>query len=418
MNSPIPITRCRACGNSELADVLSLGRQTLTGVFPKSKTQEVLAGPLDLVRCLPGGHETCGLLQMRHSYPQAAMYGDNYGYRSGLNSSMVLHLHETVARLLAMAQPAEGSLVCDIGCNDGTLLKAYPESLRRIGIDPVARKFLSFYPDAIQVATEFFSAATWETLAGKAKAAIITSIAMFYDLENPLQFVREVADCLAPDGLWHFEQSYMPLMVRRLAYDTICHEHVEYYALRQIVWLLKRAELKIVRLEPSDVNGGSLAVTAAHVSSVHPEASEQIDRLLGEERAAGYETMEPFRDFAKRVFEHRRRLLERIEQIRTSGRQLMGYGASTKGNVLLQFCGLGPDQLPFIAEVNEEKFGCYTPGTGIPIISEAAMHAMHPDVLLVLPWHFRSNLIEREKDFLAGGGRLLFPLPEIELYPA
>jgi len=415
---PVPIQRCRVCGGEDLAPVLSLGEQCLTGVFPKTRGQEVLAGPLDLVRCVPDGDRACGLLQLRHSYPHQEMYGDNYGYRSGLNASMVEHLEQKTRRLLALAKPAPGNIVCDIGCNDGTLLKSYPGDLRRMGMDPVARKFLHHYPPEIEVITDFFSAETWMAASGGQKAAIITSIAMFYDLEAPLDFVRQVASCLDDGGIWHFEQSYMPRMIEQLAYDTICHEHVEYYALRQILWLLKRADLKVVALEPSDVNGGSLAVTAAHLRSPYPEASADMAALLRSEASAGYESMKPFTRFRERVFAHRDELGALVRRQVAAGIKILGYGASTKGNVLLQFCGFTPAEIPFIAEVNPEKFGCFTPGTGIPIISEEAMHALHPDELLVLPWHFRENLIGREREFLRRGGRLLFPLPQIAFHPA
>lgn len=415
---PVPIQRCRVCGNNNIEEVLSLGEQSLTGVFPKRCGQPLLSGPLDLVRCVPDGGESCGLLQLRHSYPEEQMYGENYGYRSGLNASMVAHLEAKTQRLLELAKPSPGSIVCDIGCNDGTLLKSYPDSFRRIGIDPVARKFLDFYPEDIEVITDFFSAEAWRTARGGEKASIMTSIAMFYDLEAPLDFVQQVASCLADDGIWHFEQSYMPRMIEQLAYDTICHEHIEYYSLRQIRWLLDHADLKIIALEPSDVNGGSLAVTAAHRNSRFVEASAAIAALSEYETLAGFEGMDPFVRFRERVFTHREELCALVHRQVSEGRKLLGYGASTKGNVLLQFCQFTPAEIPFIGEVNSEKFGCFTPGSGIPIISEAEMHAMKPDVLLVLPWHFRDNLLHRERDFTGRGGRLLFPLPQIGFFPA
>ncbi len=412
-----PISRCRICGNTDLQDVLQLGDQKLTGVFPKSTSDPIVSGPLDLVRCTPLGDATCGLLQLRHSYPLDAMYGDNYGYRSGLNASMVRHLQEKVKGLIALARPASGALVADIGCNDGTLLKAYPDSFRRVGLDPVAKKFLGHYPQDIEVVTDFFSLENWKARLGGEKAVIITSVAMFYDLEAPLEFVKAVAECLAPDGIWHFEQSYMPLMVSQLAYDTICHEHIEYYALRQIDWMLRRAGLKIVALEKSLVNGGSLAVTAAKTGCRLPAADVEIQRLLEEEQGAGFETMQPFTKFRERVFRHRDDLKSAIAEILDRGQVIAGYGASTKGNVLLQFCGLSTREIPFIGEVNPEKFGSLTPGTNIPIVSESEMHRARPDALLVLPWHFRENIISRESEFIARGGRLLFPLPAIGLYP-
>lgn len=411
---PTAIHQCRICGNPRLETILELGEQKLTGVFPDRAGSPLLGGPLDLVRCVPS--EThCGLLQLRHSYPLDQMYGSNYGYRSGLNRSMARHLENKTPWLVQLSGAKDGDLVVDIGSNDGTLLKSYPPGLDRIGIDPVAKKFLSHYPDTIRVLTEFFSRDLWQQRLPEGQAAIITSIAMFYDIEQPLEFMRTIRDCLTPEGVWHFEQSYMPLMLERCAYDTICHEHIEYYALRQIVWMAARSGLKIIHLEISDVNGGSLAVTAARTESSHPEATEDLHRLTAAE--IPFESMAPFHRFRERVFSHRDRLLREIHALRAAGKRLMGYGASTKGNVLLQFLGLTADDLPGIGEVNEDKFGHFTPGTDIPILSEAEMHAQNPDVLLVLPWHFRDNLIEREQAFLAKGGKLLFPLPEVEYHP-
>jgi hypothetical protein len=413
---PKPITQCRICGNPRLELVLQLGEQKLTGVFPRKPDEDLLGGPLDLIRCLPSAN-TCGLLQLRHSYPLDEMYGENYGYRSGLNSSMVRHLAQKAASLAALCKPSVGDLIVDIGSNDGTLLRSYGSDCELAGIDPVARKFLSFYPPTIRVLPEFFSRELWQKEFRGRTAKIITSIAMFYDIERPLDFMRTVRDCLASDGIWHFEQSYMPLMLKRCAYDTICHEHIEYYSLRQIRWMTDRSDLKIIGLQASEVNGGSLAVTVARTGAPYREAKTEIERMTQAEQRGGFEGIEPFHRFRDEVFAHRDELLEQIHRLRREGRKLAGYGASTKGNVLLQFCRLTSREIPVIAEVNSEKFGHFTPGTGIPIVSEPEMHALKPDVLLVLPWHFRENLIDREGDFLKRGGRLLFPLPKVEFFP-
>jgi hypothetical protein len=412
------ITSCRLCGSSRLETVLHLGNQKLTGVFPRSVDDDLISGPLELVRCVPDGDLSCGLLQLRHSYPQAAMYGENYGYRSGLNNSMVRHLEGKTKRLLNLVNPSEGSLLVDIGSNDGTLLNSYPKNFRRTGIDPVAKKFLRFYDPLIEVVPDFFSADSWNMNLGEIKASIITSVAMFYDLERPLEFVEEIAAHLAPEGVWHFEQSYMPLMLKNMAYDTICHEHIEYYALRQISWALRKCSLKIIALDPSDVNGGSLAVTAALSNSRYPEPTEMIKSLLDQEKSQGLEGMAPFFEFRDNVFRHRDAIKSKIQVLKNSGLKVFGYGASTKGNVILQFCEFTKEDIAMIGEVNPDKFGASTPGTHIPIVSEKVMHNEKPDILLVLPWHFRESIIARERDFIQRGGRLLFPLPQIELFPA
>lgn len=410
---PKTISRCRLCGNSSLEPVLSLGQQYLTGVFPKTPEEQITCGPLELVKC--HGEHACSLLQLAHEYDSEEMYGDNYGYRSGLNRSMVEHLRTKVRKLLQWIAIGPEDTVLDIGSNDGTLLAGYPQGPHLIGIDPTSEKFRAYYEERVTIVPDFFSAARFLEASGGERARLITSIAMLYDLAEPLAFVEQIAQVLAPDGLWHFEQSYMPLMLQVNAYDTVCHEHVEYYGLRQIQWMLERCGLKIVDVETNDINGGSFAVTAAHrSSSIHSQATP-IEELLTAEEKAGLEELAPYHQFAANTAVHREALRQQIADIRSVGGSILGYGASTKGNVILQYCGLTPADIPAIAEVNPDKFGAFTPGTLIPIISEVEAHACNPDYLLVLPWHFRTNLLARESAFMDCGGKMLFPLPRIEI---
>lgn len=409
MSGSTRIDSCRLCRSPQLVSVLDLGHQALTGVFPLTATSAIGAGPLELLWC-----RECTLLQLADSFEATEMYGDNYGYRSGLNQSMVTHLRRKVQALEELAGLAEGDAVLDIGSNDGTLLNAYSVGgLRRVGIDPTAKKFLAYYPDDVAVVDDFFSEAAFRRAADR-PATVITSIAMFYDLDDPIDFARQVAACLAPEGVWHFEQSYMPSMLRATSYDTVCHEHLEYYSLATVERILREAGLRVLDVRFNRVNGGSFAVTACHAASAR-RASELVPWFEEQEARMGLTTPLPFRDFERRVFQHRQDLTALVRRLRASGASVMGYGASTKGNVLLQFCGLTPHDLPAIAEVNPDKFGRVTPGTGIPIVPEADVRAARPDYLLVLPWHFRESIVEREREYLAAGGRLIFPLPEIEI---
>lgn len=408
------IQRCRVCGNTELAPVLDLGDQVLTGVFPKHATQGVTRGPLRVVKC-HGDESACGLVQLRHSYRSAELYGDGYGYRSSLNSSMVQHLREKAATLADLVVLEDGDIVLDIGSNDGTTLGFFSSKLKRVGIDPTISRFGHLYPTDIEAIPDFFSADLFKRSFGSRKAKIVTSIAMFYDLESPLQFVEQIAEVLDSDGIWHFEQSYMPRMLEQTAYDTICHEHLEYYGLRQIEWILSRCGMVIQNVELNDVNGGSFAVTATRQSSRLRPVHANIESVMQNEAQAAVATLAPFERFASRASAHRAALTFLLDELTSTGAKVLGYGASTKGNVILQYCGITAKQLPFVAEINSDKFGCFTPGSNIPIISEADAHAMKPDYMLVLPWHFRHNLIARERKFLARGGRLIFPLPAIEI---
>lgn len=405
------IYSCRISGSGNLIKVLSLGNQVLTGVFPKDRQQAISAGPLDLVWC-----PDSGLLQLHHSYDLGEMYGVNYGYRSGLNESMVQHLRNKVNHLVRLRPVRSGEIVLDIGSNDATLLSAYTVSgLNRIGIDPTGVKFASFYKDGIELVPDFFTAEAYKSKFPTQCAAIITSISMFYDLERPGDFVADIAKVLDKNGIWHFEQSYMPTMLRNNSYDTVCHEHLEYYSLHVVKKLVEKHGLKVIDVQMNGVNGGSFAVTVSHSGSELKPNSAAIDWMLDQEDRMGLYTPKPYRDFEDRVFRHRDDLVRLIRSLNADGKKVVGYGASTKGNVLLQFCGFTDKDISCVAEVNSDKFGSLTPGALIPIMSESDVKAMNPDYMLVLPWHFRDSIVRREAKYLASGGKLIFPLPEIEI---
>ena len=430
------ITKCRICGNEDLVSILHLGSQYLTGVFPKSKDQDITCGPIELVKCREdweGNH--CGLLQLKQSYDLEEMYGFNYGYRSGLKQSMVKHLHQKVRNILKKIEVVPGDIIVDIGSNDSTLLQAYPvhsavpigagnrTSLRvypkngaiLVGIDPTGKKFKDYYPDYVQLVPEFFSALAFKDKFGGQKAKIITSIAMFYDMEEPLDFMRQVHEVLSDNGVWIFEQSYMPAMLEQNAYDTVCHEHLEYYRLKQIKWMTDRVDMKIIDIEFNDVNGGSFSVTAAKTDSPYKADTALVDKILRDEESEGLNTLEPYRRFKNHIYRHRNELRRFIEKVKYDKKLIIGYGASTKGNVLLQFCEFTDKDIPFIAEVNDDKFGCFTPGTHIPIIPEAEAREMRPDYFLVFPWHFKESFLRKEKEYFESGGKLIMPLPEVEV---
>lgn len=406
------IQHCRISNSNSLTTVLDLGNQYLSGIFPSSRDQKVEKSPLELVFC-----NDSGLLQLRHTYSLSEMYGENYGYRSGLNQSMVNHLNNKIKSLERMVKINKSDLIIDIGSNDATSLKAYSNDALKIGIDPTAGKFKQYYTDDIELIEDFFPTDSLSLLSNNKKAKIITSLAMFYDLEDPISFANAIKENLDADGIWHFEQSYMPSMLRSNAYDTICHEHLEYYSLKNILYILKEVDLKIVDVQLNDINGGSFAITATHLNSKKYLCNNSyIDWLLSQEEKMKINSLEPFLEFKQRVEEHKDSLRDLIHRLRSDGKTIFGYGASTKGNVLLQYCNFSADDIEFIAEVNEEKFGCFTPGTKIPIISESEAKKMQPDYFLVLPWHFRNSIISRENEFLLKGGNFIFPLPFIQIY--
>lgn len=406
------ISACRICGNARLVPVLDLGQQVLTGVFPRSPAEVITRGPLRLVKCDVGDGSACGLLQLEHSYDLGEMYGDNYGYRSGLNASMVAHLARKIERIESLVQLRLGDLVADIGSNDATTLKTYrTPGIERVGIDPTGVKFEAFYPPEVGLIPDFFSARLFKRRYAGRRARVVTSFSMFYDLESPLDFMREVHDVLADDGIWVFEQSYMPIMLKANSFDTACHEHLEYYALRQIKWMADRVGLRIVDVEFNDVNGGSFSVTAGKSSSGTAE-SPDVARILADEQRAGLDTLAPYEAFAARVVRARDDLVAFVDEARAEGKTVAALGASTKGNVLLQYCGLDARRLSSVGEVNPEKYGAFTPGTLVPIVPETELLASHPDYLLVLPWHFRRFF---ESATRYRGATLVFPLPTLDV---
>ncbi|MBU0580431.1 MAG: class I SAM-dependent methyltransferase [Candidatus Margulisbacteria bacterium] len=408
------IKKCRICGNENLVPIIDLGFQALTGIFPQNKEQKVTVAPLELVKCMED-ENSCGLMQLKHSADLNEMYGKNYGYRSGLNQYMVNHLQEKAKKILDLVNLNKGDLVIDIGSNDATFLKFYPKDTVLVGVDPTGNKFKKFYPEYIALIPDFFSADLIKEKFPSKKAKIITSIAMFYDLENPLKFMQDIHDVLADDGVWVFEQSYMPVMLEKKSYDTICHEHLEYYRLKQIKWMANKIGFKILDIELNDINGGSCSITVAKSNSPYQENTELVNKFLEEEQNKQLNTLKPYQEFKERVFEHKEKLKELISNLHKEGKKILGYGASTKGNVILQFCNITEKDIPFIAEVNAEKFGCVTPGTKIPIISEEQAKENNPDYFIVLPWHFKKFILEKEKEFLNKGGKIIFPLPSPEI---
>lgn len=402
---------CRICGNTHLEQVLDLGEQTLTGVFPKTRDQAITRGPLRLLKCT-GKDGCCGLLQLAHSYDLDEMYGANYGYRSGLNASMVKHLNAKVERILKLVDVSGDPIILDIGSNDGTTLRAYGDKIgTRVGIDPTAEKFRQYYPEGVTIVPDFFSEKAFHGVFPGKQARVVTSFSMFYDLERPLDFVREVASILDDKGIWVFEQSYMPLMLERNSYDTACHEHLEYYALKQIHWMTEAAGLKIVDVEFNDVNGGSFSITAAKKDSAY-QVFSGLQSILQQEQDAELDTLQPYRAFAQRVAENRDALRSFVGKALSEGKRVVCLGASTKGNVLLQYCGFTPEEIASVGEVNPDKYGSFTPGTLLPIVPEAEYIADEPDYLIVLPWHFREFFLKNHK---LKKGKLVFPLPQLEV---
>jgi SAM-dependent methyltransferase len=412
---------CRICGSTPLTPVMDLGDQCIAGGFSPPGTSRMPEPrlPLQLVRCDPSRDpNACGLLQLRHTVPGSILYG-SYWYRSGINRSMTANLHE-IARVATetVGGLGAGDLVLDIGCNDGTLLDGYAggAGITLLGMDPsdVTRYAVA---KGYQVINDFFAYDTLvERFPGR-KARIITSIAMFYDLEDPADFVGDIARSLSDDGVWVSEFSYMPTMLEKASFDTICHEHLEYYSLGVIERLLADAGLEVVRAELNGINGGSIRIFAGHVGGldVRPDDREALQRLRDREKELKLASPEPYEAFARRAEKVRDDLLTLVRELTAEGRRIHLYGASTKGNTILQFTGIDSSLIECAADRNPDKWGSETIGTHIPIVSEEESRARSPDYYLVLPWHFLDEFVERESDFFARGGKFIVPLPDVRV---
>ena len=409
---------CRVCGSNALTPVINLGEQYLQGSFvkPGKKMPPTRKISTSLVRCDPMRDEkACGLLQMEYTIPPEVLYSA-YWYRSGTNNTMRRHLQGIVEEAMRVAAKEESATVLDIGCNDGTLLNFYPASFTKFGVDPsdISQEIKA----PIDVVQDIFPSEELISRLGGRTFNIITSIAMFYDLEDPIAFARGVKQILSQDGIWVFEMSYMPTMLKMNSYDTICHEHIEYYSLAVIEYILKQAEMKVVNVSHNDINGGSLRCHATHINNFafkRDDFLQNIKAMRQEEFDLELDTDKPYRHFQDRINVHREELNSLLRKLKKEGKKIHIYGASTKGNTILQWCGIDNRIIDCAAERNPDKYGSTTLGTDIPIISEEESRAMNPDYYLVLPWHFKEEFLERERKTIERGIGLIFPLPKIEI---
>lgn len=412
------IKKCRICGNPDLIPILNLGVQALSGRFPSEDEPDPPKASLELVKCNnTKDSNACGLLQLKHSVSPDEMYLHNYGYRSGINQTMRMHLKGIVQRVQEIVDLDAGDVVLDIGSNDATLLTYYKTpGLRRIGIDPTGEQFLEYYTEDIELISDFFNLSNYSSVSPDKQAKVITSIAMFYDLEAPMSFVEDIKKILHSDGIWVLEQSYMPRMLEMNSFDTVCHEHLEYYSLKQIDWMLRKKDLRIFDVEFNEINGGSFRIYACHNNSVFKSNQKKINQVFSNEENLKLDSELPYKEFNERVLRIKDDLYNFLTTEKAKGKSIYIYGASTKGNVLLQFCNIDHTLIIAAADRNPEKWGRRTPITNIPIISEEEARKAKPDYFLVLPWHFREEFIERERDYWTTGGKMVFPLPHVEVF--
>ena len=408
------ITACRICKNTQLTSIINFGKIPLTGLFLGFDEAKLIpTAPLELVYCAGNSEENCGLVQLRHDYALSELFGHTYGYRSGLNADMVAHLKFNIESVLDRINLDENDVVVDIGSNDGTSLGFYPDSLVRIGVDPTIEKFGHYYHPGIVKISDFFTAAATKPFLDNRSAKIVTCFSMFYDLPNPESFLSEVVKILDPhNGILVLEQSYLKTMIEKSSFDTICHEHIEYYSLRQIEWLAKKVNLRIIDVNLNSTNGGSFCVYLTGIDSNLSPVTENITEFMSKEKYLKEHQDLIYTEFSEKCYKIKDSITLLLSEISKSGKKVYGLGASTKGNTLLNFCGISTEQIQLIGEVNSDKFGKVTPGTFIPIVDEREIFELSPDYLFVLPWHFKDFFLTLEH---LGRFQKIFPLPELEI---
>ena len=408
--------KCRISGE-KINSIINFGEIYLNN-FLKHKDLNAPKGNLSL-----GFGKNSKLLQLLDTADQDKLY-KNYWYRSGTNQTMTEQLKDIVSIVPKWINLKQGDVVLDIGCNDGTLLKHYMNigNFYRIGIDPATNIAKEGKLNCESHAVSFFNKKTFFKLT-KTKAKVITSIAMFYDLDNPNKFVSDINACLDNDGIWITQFSYTPLMMSLNAFDNIIHEHIEYYTLESIIPLLNKYNLEIVDADINDVNAGSLRLVIKKKKNTLQASADftkeigklRLESLILYEKKLKYGKKKTYIKFKRNVDTQKKELIKILTKFKKQNKLVLGYGASTKGNTLLQYYGISKDLIPGIAERQKQKVGLLTVGSWIPIISEEEMRKKKPDYLLVLPWQFIHEFIIREKDFLKNGGKFIVPLPKVKI---
>ena len=403
------IKNCRLCKSTKIKRLIDFGSIVCSSTFPLKKSNYNKITPMVFCIC-----DECKLAQLLHNYNLRQLYNDNYGYKSGVNESMVKHLSRITNDIKKTVDFKKGDFVLDIGSNDATLLKTFNSSkLNYVGIDPTIKRFKKFYPKKFKTKSTFFSKKLFLNLSGGKKAKAITSIAVFYDIINPGKFISEIKSVLHEDGIYVMEQSYLPILLKNNAYDSICHEHLTYFTLKQIKYLCEKNDLKIFRVSLNEMYGGSIKVFICNKDADFKVDLKSIKKCSNLERQ--YVNKKRFNYFKAKIKSLSIKLNQIIKKIKKDKKIIHVCAASTKGNITLQYSKIDKSYISYASDRNPSKWNRKMPGSNIPIISEKTSRSLKPDYYLVLPWHFKKEFIKREKKFLSSGGKLIFPLPKIKI---
>ena len=403
---------CKNCYNKKLTKLFSLGNLNYSGKFPKNKSFKIPKNFITLAKC-----NKCHLVQLDRKFDPKYLYNLDYGYRSGINKTMTNHLSAITKKLSSLVNLKQKDYVLDIASNDGTLLNSYKKKkIIKVGIDPIIKKFNKYYKNIDIKIDSFFSIKKFPKKVLRNKFKIISACAVFYDVENPNLFLKQISEILdEKQGIFYLEFQDLLSIIKNNLFDTICHEHLEYYSLEVIIGMLNKNNLKLLDLSNNTINGGSLSLIIGHSDSTYSVKRKKILKALNAEKRFNLNKISTYKKFYSNILQIKKKLKKIIFNILDQSKVIHGYGASTKGNILLQFFKVNNNQILNIADRNPEKVNLYTPGTKIKIISEKLSRLKRPDYYLVLPWHFKKEILVREKNIRKKGTKFIFPLPKLEI---
>ena len=383
---------------------------SFTGKFSKSYFNNIPSAYLNLLMC-----KKCKLVQLDRNFNLKYLYGKDYGYRTGINKTMTDHVKKTVKKCSTLVNLKAKDQVLDIASNDATLLNFYPKKIITVGIDPLANKYKRSYNKINYKISNFFQITDIKKLNLKKKFKIISALSVFYDLRDPNKFIREIKEILDEKGIILLEHADLYCIIKNVIFDTICHEHLGFYSSKVIIEMIKSNGLKVFNHEYNNINGGSSCYYICHQKANYKVKKNNVKTALLKERRIGLHSKKTFKFFFKKILNEKTKLKKLIKEINDKKLTIHGYGASTKGNVLLQFCDIGNKDVNYIADRNPLKYNLFTPGTKIKIISENYSRRLKPDYYLVLPWHFKREILIRENKIRRRGTKFIFPLPKVKV---
>ena len=406
------ISSCRNCKNKKLENLFSLGSLSFTGKFTKKKVTNIPKDEIKLIKC-----KKCNLVQLSKNFNPSYLYGKDYGYRSGINKTMTEHLSSISKKMTKLANLKKNDHVLDIASNDATLLNSYKKKdIITVGVDPILNKYKRFYKNINFKISSLFSQEIIYKKKIYKKFKIITACAVFYDMHDPNKFLKEISNLIDPKlGIFYLEFQDLLSIIKKNLFDTICHEHIEYYSLNVVKKMLKQNNLKLINVQKNNINGGSLSLFISHNNGRYNANNSKINRFIKEENKYNLNDKKTFLKFYKKINQIKKNLNELILNLLKKGNKIHGYGASTKGNVLLQYFELTKKHIPYIADRNPDKSNLFTPGTKIKIINEKQSRSLAPHYYLVLPSQFKKEILIREKEIRTKGTKFIFPLPKLKV---